>query len=255
MGYLYKLAKGNLGSIRGTYLRGNRIPRYGDFAEHDEVVLLIHGFFQTRNVWRVMEDRLRADGYGVVSFDLGGLFGALSTRGVNFLAQKVGDKLERLCRRYDIRRVHLLGHSNGGLVARQYIQRFGGHRRAMSLITLGTPHHGTPVAALGLWVVGGGLLSISPWQMLPGSKLLREMGRDTFPPDIPLISIYSRSDLVVPYPFSVLHPRPGETSMRNFPVKGPGHTALTWEPEVYLLVRAQLREASKLWRQRSQDSL
>ena len=65
---LMGMLRDQLGSIRRVYLRGNRIVRRDDFANHDEAVLLLHGFFQTRNVWEVMEERLRAQGYGVFSF-------------------------------------------------------------------------------------------------------------------------------------------------------------------------------------------
>ena len=38
--------------------------------------------------------------------------------------------------------------------------------------------------------------------------------------------------------------------MRNRPVQGVGHTALTYDPGVYLVVRRELRDAADLWRQR-----
>lgn len=44
------------------------------------------------------------------------------------------------------RKVHLIAHSMGGLDARDYISRLGGHERVLSLTTLGTPHHGSPLA-------------------------------------------------------------------------------------------------------------
>ena len=40
-------------------------------------------------------------------------------------------------------RVHVVGHSLGGLIARYYVQRQGGDRRVASLVTLGTPHEGS----------------------------------------------------------------------------------------------------------------
>ena len=83
----------------------------------------------------------------------------------------------------------------GGLIARTYIQQFGGDRRVKSLITLGTPHHGTPTAILGVGLMGGGLLSVSPLQMLPRSRLLKRMHETHFPAHIPLTSIFSRQDL------------------------------------------------------------
>ena len=105
--FIYSVLRGQLGSIRKVYLRGNRIIRQDDFAYANETVLLLHGFFQTRNIWEVMEDRLRHDGYGVLSFDLGGLLWSFNTRSITDLAAMVAEKIERLCERNNIERLHI----------------------------------------------------------------------------------------------------------------------------------------------------
>jgi triacylglycerol lipase len=245
-----RLLRDQLGSIRRVYLRGNRIIRRDDFAQFDETVLLLHGFFQTRNVWEVMEDRLRDHGYGVFSFDLGGLLWRFNTRSIPDLAATIADKLEGICARTGLERFHIVGHSKGGIIARYYVQHLGGDKRAKSLITLGSPHHGTPTAAIGVGLMAGGLISRSPLQMLPGSALVRLLRKDTFPSGIPLTSIYSRHDLVCPWWCSILRPREGETSMLNHEVRNVGHTALASDPTVYQLVRQQLDESSQVWRER-----
>jgi pimeloyl-ACP methyl ester carboxylesterase len=239
-----------LGSIRRVYMRGNRIVRRDDFSRFDESVLLLHGFFQTRNVWEVMENRLRRDGYGVFSFDLGGLFWRFNTRSIPDLSTLIANKIEGICQRHGLKRFHIIGHSKGGIVARHYVQHHGGDSRVKSLITLGTPHHGTPTAALGLGLMLGGLLSRSPLQMLPMSPMVRLLRRDAFPSSIPLVSLYSKSDIVCPWPCSVLRPRPGESSMENIVLSGVGHTALTHDMAVYRQVKQQLDAASLLWRER-----
>ena len=154
------------------------------------------------------------------------------------------------CQRHKLDRFHIIGHSKGGMIARHYVQHHGGDARAKSLITLGSPHHGTPTAALGIGLMFGGLLSKSPLQMLPGSALVKRMKADTFPPGIPLSSIYSKHDIICPWWCSKLHPRPGESSMRNLSVRGVGHTALTYDPGVYRLVKGELDAASDIWRER-----
>ncbi len=249
--WFYDLLRNNLGSVRKVYMRGNRIVRRGDFAQHNETVLLLHGFFQTRAVWEIMEDRLRYDGYGVFSFDLGGLLYRFNTRRPAVLAERISQKIERVCDRYDLDRFHVIGHSQGGLVARQYIQQHGGHRRVKSLLTLGTPHHGTPTAVLGSWMMLGGLLSAAPFDLMPGSRFLERLSRDAFPSDIPLTSVYSKHDLICPYPFSILRPDPGDANMENVLIKGVGHTELTHDAGVYRLVRARLEGATELWQERS----
>lgn len=246
----YSVLRDNLGSVRKVYLRGNRILRRGDFAQREETVLLLHGFFQTRNLWDVMEDRLRYDGFGVFSFDLGGIFWHLNSRSISLLAERIGTKIERVCERYGLERFHIVAHSQGGLIARQYIQHHGGDRRVKSLTTLGTPHSGTPLALLSLWFLSGGLISKTPFQFFSGSSFFKRLHKDTFPAMIPFASVYSRSDLLCPFPMGVLRPRQGETSMKNHPVRGLGHTALAYDPGVYHIVRNELNSAANLWRER-----
>ena len=248
---VYRYLRGQLGSVRRVYVAGNDIVRRGDLGQKRQTVLLLHGFMQTRAVWQVMEDRLRYDGYGVFSFDLGGLFYRFNTESIDTLGRRVADKIEGICERYELSGFHIVGHSKGGIIARHYVQNHGGDRRVRSLITLGSPHHGTPTALLGVAMFGGGLLSKSPWEMLPNSKFISGLAQDTFPSHIPMTSIFSRGDLVCPHWCSVLRPRQGETSMRNIEVEGLGHTELCHAPGVYLEVRKELEAASKLWRERT----
>ncbi|MFN7145831.1 MAG: lipase family alpha/beta hydrolase [Myxococcota bacterium] len=247
---LYRALRDQLGSIRKVYGRGNRVVRRDDFARHEEAVLLLHGFFQTRNVWEVMEDRLRYDGFGVFSFDLGGLFARFNTERPGHLAEHIAEKIERICTRTGLDSFHVVGHSKGGLIAREYVQHFGGDARVKSLITLGTPHHGTPTAALGVWLMGAGILSRSPYDLLPNSRFVQRLRENPFPSSVPLVSVYSRHDIVCPWWSSVLVPREGETSLHNRPVQGVGHTALTYDPGVYQIVRREILQAAALWKQR-----
>ncbi|MCB9759281.1 MAG: alpha/beta fold hydrolase [Alphaproteobacteria bacterium] len=246
----YRYLRNQLGSLRGVYFQGNSIVRHGDLGQRKETVLLLHGFMQTRAVWEVMEDRLRYDGYGVFSFDLGGLLYRFNTRPIHQLSEIIAEKVEGICTRYDLQHFHIIGHSKGGLIARHYVQRLGGDARVRSLITLGTPHHGTPTALLAVGLFGGGLLSRAPLQMIPKSPFMRWLNRDPFPAQVPLTSIYSRADLVCPYWCSILRPRVGETHLVNREVQGVGHTELCYDPGIYRIVQQRLAEACALWDER-----
>lgn len=250
---LYEALRDQLGSIRGVYLRSNRVVRHNDFARFDETVLLLNGFFQTRTVWEVMEERLRAAGYGVLSFDLGGVLWRYQVRSITHQAGMIAEKIEGICERTGLDRFHIVGHSMGGLLARQYVQHRGGDRRVKSLITLGTPHHGTPTAVVGLGVTGLGMISESAGQMIPGSRFLKRLRRTPWPAHIPLVSVYSRHDMVCPAWCSELRPRPGESSMVNRQVRGIGHTGLTHDPGVHKIVHTELEQAAQLWRERRGD--
>ena len=62
-------------------------------------------------------------------------------------------------------RVDVIAHSLGGLDARYALAKLGLASRVRSLVTVGTPHHGTPLAAIG----EAGILS-------PVRKAMRMLG-------------------------------------------------------------------------------
>jgi triacylglycerol lipase len=59
------------------------------------------------------------------------------------------EELARVVQQIRARKVNIIAHSMGGLDARYAITRLGLADRVASLITVGTPHLGTPVADLG----------------------------------------------------------------------------------------------------------
>tara|TARA_Y100001968_G_scaffold328679_1_gene376335 strand:- start:2912 stop:3631 length:720 start_codon:yes stop_codon:yes gene_type:complete len=209
-----------------------------DSADEGDTVVLVQGFMQTRRVMETLEQRLRSDGFRVVSFHLGGLLGNFNTRGIGSLAELIDQKLRRLRDREDIGTVHVIGHSKGGLIARYLVQCGGGAEYISTVITLGTPHHGTPVAALGMGV-GLFLVSRSIWQLVPSSPLIRELNGMPFPEGVRLVSVYSTADIVCPYQRSMLTVEDG-SDVRNVLIRGLGHMDLVEDPHVYGLVLREL---------------
>jgi hypothetical protein len=84
---------------------------------------------------------------------------------------------------------------------------------------------------------------------------VKRLKADVFPANVPLVSVHSRHDVVCPWWASVLVPKPGESSLRNRPVQGVGHTAMTYDPGVYVIVRQELREAAMQWKERHPSPL
>ena len=228
---------GNVGTLR--YYVGDMEHRRDDFCQSGETVLLIQGFFQTRRVMRTLERRLRADGFRVISFHLGGLFNNFNTRGVPTLARMIDGKIRRLLDREQFGPIHIIGHSKGGVVARFLVQQAGGADYTRTVVTLGSPHKGTPVAALG---AGLGLLMVSRslWQMMPRSPLVKSMNSQPFPSHVRLASVYSSADVICPYTYSILTAGDGE-DVRNILVRGLGHMALVEDPFVYGLILRELK--------------
>jgi pimeloyl-ACP methyl ester carboxylesterase len=219
---------------------GNEVVRATDFTQCARPVLLLPGFMSTRRGLTVLERRLRRDGYCVFSLNLGGLLGTFNTRSIEESALLVREKVERLYRRYDLGPLTIIGHSKGGLIGRYYVKRLGGHERCAALVTMGTPHHGTPVAYLGAALTG--LFAPSIWQLMPMSPFIRRLKEGDFPPHVHFASIYSKSDRVVPFPVGMIeaYDRP---NLVNLEIAGTAHHEFLTKKRVYDAVRRELEVA------------
>ena len=102
-------------------------------------ILLIHGIMDNRSVFTVFRRALRRRGFGVVHAVNYGLF----TGDLRAAAHELRKHVERLCEATGADKVHIVGHSLGGVIARYYVQRMGGSARVDTLVTLGSPHTGT----------------------------------------------------------------------------------------------------------------
>jgi alpha-beta hydrolase superfamily lysophospholipase len=215
----------------------NRVERRTDLDGHPRPVLLLHGFFSTRRTLDVLEARLRRDGYGVFTLNLGGLRRAYNTRGIDDLADYVRAKVERVYARHPgMGPLTIVGHSKGGLVAAYYVKKLGGWRRARAVVMLGTPFHGTPMAWLGL---PAALLAPSLPQLLPGSSFLARLHAGHWPPQVSLTSIWSRRDRLAPFPSAVLDTA-GEPRWKNVEVDCL-HLEFLTRARVYAALRRELQ--------------
>ena len=219
----------------------NRVEKRTDFAGCAHPVLLLHGFFSSRRTFDVLERRLRRDGYGVFSLDLGGLRGTSIGRGVDDLADLVRAKVERIyARNPGLGPLTIVGHSKGGLIAAYYVKKLGGWRRTRALVTLGTPYRGTPYAWLGLPLA---LVTRSLVQMIPGSSFLARLHDGPWPAQVRLASIWSRRDGASPYPTGVIDTH-GLSHLVNVEVDA-DHRGLLTRKRVYEVIRRELRAAEE----------
>jgi pimeloyl-ACP methyl ester carboxylesterase len=217
---------------------GAVVPRLADFARCQRPVLLLYGFFSTRRTFEVLERRLRRDGYCVFSVDLGGLRRTFNTRGIDDLADYVRAKVERIYgRNPGLGPLTIIGHSKGGLIGAYYVKKLGGWRRTRALVTLGTPHHGTPAAYAALPL---GIFAHSLWQMTPMSPFLRRLWRGAWPPGVRFTSIYSRDDKVAPFPTALVETH-GLAYIRNVEVAARGHREFLYKKRVYDALLEELR--------------
>lgn len=109
------------------------------------------------------------------------------------LAASIDDVLERS----GADSVDLVGYSAGGVVVRWYVSELGGDDVVRRVVTLGSPHHGTDLAALAAGVAGGAC-PVACRQLAPDSDLLLTLDRGDETPDGPAYTaIWTEDDQTV----------------------------------------------------------
>ncbi|GGP58790.1 alpha/beta fold hydrolase [Saccharothrix coeruleofusca] len=151
-------------------------------------IVLVHGIGDNRSAFAVLSGALRRRGFGVVHAVNYSVLTAL-TGDVRRAAALLGEHVERVCEQTGADRVHVVGHSLGGLIARYYVQRLRGDARVKTLVTLGSPHGGTLAAYL--------FPTSLTRQLRPGSELLRELAECTRPCRTRFVVVWSEMDQVI----------------------------------------------------------
>jgi hypothetical protein len=176
-------------------------------------VLLVHGLVDNRSVFTVMQRNLRRRGFThVCSWN----YSPLSTD-ISRAARDLGKHIERICEQTGYDRIHVVGHSLGGLIARYYVQRQGGDHRIQTLVTLGTPHRGSRWA----YVMPTPLVR----QLRPGSAVYQELDEPVPVCQTRITAVYSDLDQMV-LPTSSGRCDHPDLGARNVLVRGVGHTTL-----------------------------
>ncbi|WP_366521141.1 alpha/beta fold hydrolase, partial [Lapillicoccus sp.] len=116
--------------------------------------------------------------------------------------QALGAAVDEALARTGAASVDLVGYSAGGIVARLWVTEGGGRSVTRRLVTLGSPHHGTEIAALG--TVVSGTCPTACQQLAPDSAVLSRLDSEPLPAGVVLLSLWSTSDDVVLPPSSAV---------------------------------------------------
>lgn len=174
-------------------------------------VILIHGTADSKGIWQLLGSDLRQDGWAVFAPD----YGTRATGLIPESAAQIGAYMQAVMHTTGAEQVIIIGHSQGGLVARYWMRKFGGAQYVKHLVCIGTPNHGT---------TQGGILSplvtsrradnvmtsiIEAYfgpagaQQIVGSDILNEVNRDgDLDEGVMYTNIATRSDAVVVPPES-----------------------------------------------------
>jgi pimeloyl-ACP methyl ester carboxylesterase len=195
-------------------------------------VLLLHGYGCNSGYWAHLAPLLDAAGISHATLDLEPLTGD-----IDGFADAIEEGATRLRRAAGAQQVIVIGHSMGGLAARAWLRRHGSEQAAR-VITLGTPHHGTCLAAFGIGINAAQMRRAGidgpacTWlSELAAHEDAATRGRIT--------SIYTHHDnIVAPQTSGYL------TGARNIDMGGVGHVALGRNRRVLALVMDEIGRVS-----------
>jgi hypothetical protein len=193
------------------------IPR--DVAPSEEVVVVLHGLFATAGVLRPLRAKLeRAGGVRTATLSYA------PHVGVREVAARVVKLLAKIP---ETARVHLVGHSMGGVVAR-YVAVTAEDSRIVHTVALASPFGG---------LRGASLLSVDVARdMEPESEVLRTIRTSQRGRAVPHLSILAGSDALFKNP--IVHALPdGEVVV----LPDRGHNALLFDEECLDIVDARVR--------------
>jgi triacylglycerol esterase/lipase EstA (alpha/beta hydrolase family) len=129
--------------------------------------------------------------------------------------------------------VDVIGYSAGGVVARLWVGGDGG-RLARRVVTLGSPLHGTEIAAAG-GVLVPGACPVACQQLAPGSQLLNKI--DGLPLPVPWLSVWTENDQTVVPPDSARLSGAVNVSLQQVcPAAVVTHAQLPTDPHVTRIV-------------------
>ncbi|MDG4862500.1 alpha/beta fold hydrolase [Streptomyces sp. T-3] len=117
-------------------------------AEHPRPLILVHGTFDAGRVWAKTAPDYKKAGYCVFALDYGKSSGLLSlvVGGIDRIAVsalELADFVDGVLEATGTKKVDIVGHSQGGMLPRYYMQFAGGADKVHTLVGISPSSHGT----------------------------------------------------------------------------------------------------------------
>ncbi len=187
-------------------------------------IIFLHGLMQSPACWLWLKFCLKRQGFtALYSIALP------PWKDVEVLTERLARQVDRVRHATGLQKVHLVGHSMGGLIARNYLQIRGGAEKVDRCLLIGTPNGGSKMAPFSLSALGR--------LLMPGSVFLRRLAEAPLPAEARVCVLYSRHDnLVIPYENACLE---GATAVELDRV---GHVGLLFSRRVLQVLVDLLQE-------------
>lgn len=185
-------------------------------------ILLIHGIFHNHSAFYGLKKRLKRLGWGqVYTMNL-----STYRKGIVELSEEISQRVNIILNTTKTPKVDIIAHSLGGIIARYYIQFLGGAEKIRHCVTLGTPHRGTLLSAIG---VGK---SIKDLRYQRG--IIKKLNSKPLPKSVKFTSFWS------PFDTLVLPPRNAKMKenfitlgqVQNIKITQAGHAGFLFSKEV-----------------------
>jgi triacylglycerol esterase/lipase EstA (alpha/beta hydrolase family) len=199
------------------------------FAVHEapaspNPVLLVPGYLDLKAYFARVDRRVKALGRDTTYVALFPNIGDIRVAAGVLRAQ-----VEEVKARTGARKVDIVAHSEGGLIARYFVQRLEGDLVVERLVTLATPYHGTVVGYLGP--------GLGAKQMRPGSEFLNDLNSpDQAPAGIKVTSIRAGLDEII-----IPHDSPILEGAENHLVQVAEHASIFFDNKALAYVEAGLQ--------------
>ncbi|HTA10966.1 MAG TPA: hypothetical protein VK836_20770 [Streptosporangiaceae bacterium] len=201
-------------------------------------VLLVPGYGGDTGSLNVLAGRIRASGRPATVLQLPGA----GTGSLVADAAVLNAAVDRALRR-GAPSVDVIGYSAGGVVALLWARHDDGAASARRIITLGSPFHGTQLAAIASELLPGQCPAACR-QLVPGSSLLGSLDVASPAGLPPWLSLWSTDDLVVSPPDSARLPGAIDVPVQTVcPALKLSHTELPSSPAVIDMVLAAIGRA------------
>ncbi|MCK4690776.1 MAG: alpha/beta fold hydrolase [Desulfuromonadales bacterium] len=202
-------------------------PRRHPRQRGETPILLLHGLFNNRASWFWFKRFLRKEGFNNIA-----TINLSSWHNEEVLTELVAKKVDELRHRLGVDKVHLVSHSMGGIIARNFIQLRGGAGKVDRCICLGSPHFGSKLTPFTLAPLGNVLI--------PGSQFLQRLTAAPAPTGVRMTNIYTTKDnMILPNTNTRL---PWGEAVE---LDGMGHTGLIYRQAALRAVSTALKKVAE----------